>query len=343
MRAVYGSGRSGASRRWLAWLASALIHALGAAILLRGWGARPLVGRQPMPIEIEITQRQEPPPPAGANTAHAPTASAAPHRASEPRRRDSAPPADRPGGAEPERDVPTAAPPDSDLPPAPTTPDLSLGALSPEVRRQLQGPPPDGVIVDQAPAPARRRPSVDEPRVELERHQDAVANVERGRVDPLVYDYLRDARARFQDEATRIAESISVGVDGMVQGWGRGYQQRLRDVHQPDPDQRDQPASGEVPGGRRPDVLGGYDESVRQTSLGAEQRRAEVCLRISPGRETAVALRRASGNRALDQLLLRSFRNAISARPLPPDARDRLACDGAGNSPFHMPPVPMLT
>jgi hypothetical protein len=74
------------------------------------------------------------------------------------------------------------------------------------------------------------------------------------------------------------------------------------------------------------DVLGAYDEARRQADAGAEVRRAEVCLDVAAGRDTAVKLRRSSGNAALDRLTLESFTKAVAARPVPDDARRGLAC-----------------
>ena len=61
-----------------------------------------------------------------------------------------------------------------------------------------------------------------------------------------------------------------------------------------------------------------YDKARRQAEAGAEERRAEVCLDVAAGRETAVVLRRSSGNAALDRLTLESFTKAVAAHPVPP-------------------------
>jgi hypothetical protein len=79
--------------------------------------------------------------------------------------------------------------------------DLSIGALPPSLLRQLAGPARDALSQSRA----KRRFSVDELRVETERQEDAIANVEKGRADPILYDYLRGARRRFETDARRLA------------------------------------------------------------------------------------------------------------------------------------------
>ncbi len=90
-------------------------------------------------------------------------------------------------------------------------------------------------------------------------------------------------------------------------------------------------------------MLGAYDKARRQAEAGAEERRAEVCLDVAAGRETAVVLRRSSGNAALDRLTLESFTKAVAARPVPPDARRSLACYELQISAFRMPPLPVVS
>ena len=83
----------------------------------------------------------------------------------------------------------------------------------------LRGPPPPEGTLRARPG----RPSVDEMRVEMERQQDAVANVDAGRVNPLLYEYLRGARSRFKQDAERLADDLAVGAGDAARGWGRGY------------------------------------------------------------------------------------------------------------------------
>jgi hypothetical protein len=90
-------------------------------------------------------------------------------------------------------------------------------------------------------------------------------------------------------------------------------------------------------------VLGGYNEAQRQAEAGAELRRAEVCLDVAAGRDTGVALRRSSGNAALDRLTLESFTKAVAARPVPDDARRGLACYELQISAYRMPPMPFVS
>jgi hypothetical protein len=222
--------------------------------------------------------------------------------------------------------------------------DLSFGALRDEVKGRVAGPPPPEGTLRARPG----RPSVDEMRVEMERRQDAVANVDKGRVDPLLYDYLRGARSRFIQDAERLANDLAVGAGDTVRGWGRGYLNTVEDVNRgvigarPDaPPEAGGDARNET--SRGADVLGAYGETHRQAAAGAEERSAEVCLDVAAGRETAVSLRRGSGNAALDRLTVESFTKAIAARPVPPDARRGLACYELRISAFRMPPMPFVS
>jgi len=222
--------------------------------------------------------------------------------------------------------------------------DLSFGGLRDEVKGRVAGPPPPEGTLRARPG----RPSVDEMRIEMERQQDAIDNVDKGRVDPLLYDYLRGARARFKQDAERLADELSVGAGDAVRGWGRGYLNTVRDVNRGVIGARTDlpPGSGgdarnEV--SRGADVLGQYGEAHRQAQAGAEERSAEVCLDVAAGRETAVSLRRSSGNAALDHVTVESFTKAIAARPVPPDARRGLACYELRISAFRMPPLPFIS
>jgi hypothetical protein len=91
------------------------------------------------------------------------------------------------------------------------------------------------------------------------------------------------------------------------------------------------------------DVLGAYGEAQRQAEAGAEERRAEICLDVAPGRESSVILRRGSGSGALDRLAVDSFTNAAAARPVPADARRGLACYEVRISANRVPPLPVFS
>jgi hypothetical protein len=221
--------------------------------------------------------------------------------------------------------------------------DLSFGALRDDVKGRFAGPPPEGTLRVRP-----GRPSVDEMRVEMERQQDAVANVDAGRVDPLLYEYLRGARSRFKQDAERLADELSVGAGDAARGWGRGYLNTVRDVNRGVIGARtDRPpeAGGDARNetSRGADVLSQYGEAHRQAQAGAEERSAEVCVDVAAGRETAVSLRRSSGNAALDRLTVESFTKAIAARPVPSDARRGLACYELRISAFRMPPLPFIS
>jgi len=259
--------------------------------------------------------------------------------------------------------APTAAPPESParepatvasdspapapaLPSAPSAPpDLSFRALSPQAQARFAEAGPDAVIASRPGHPGRR--GADELRAEIERAEEAVANVREGRADPLLYDYMRSASARFQKDAETLAKNIPLGPGATVQGWGRGYLKQIDDAHRGlVGDRRDAPreAGGDAPNEPSPhaDVLSAYQEAHRLAAGGAEERHAEVCLEVAPGREPTARLRRGSGSAALDRLALESFSKAAAARPVPPGTPAGLACYELRISAYRFPPVPMF-
>ncbi|HXU00091.1 MAG TPA: hypothetical protein VN903_03825 [Polyangia bacterium] len=221
--------------------------------------------------------------------------------------------------------------------------DLSFGALPDDVKGRFRGAPPPEETLRERPG----RFDVDKLRAALDRDRDAVNNVESGRVDPLLYEYLRGARSRFSDTAKKLAEQIELGPGETMHAWGRGYMQSVQERNSGALGARaDTPREG---GGDTrneispaADVLGQYREAGRQAEVGAEERRAEVCVDVAAGRETKVALRRGSGNAALDKVAVDSFARAVAVRPVPPDARRGLACYELRISAFRMPPLPFV-
>jgi hypothetical protein len=319
------------------------VHALVAVLLLRGGkrAERPVKETETVELDVDLDAPVVPPPPS-----LRPTEKAAERRSSSaPRSRapatspDPSPlPSPRQAGrgeqkGEGEGEHENRAPID-----------LSFGALRDDVKGQFAAKPrPEDVL--------RARPhrlSVDELRADLERRQDAVANVEKGRVDPLMFDYLRGAKARFQQDAKRLADDLAVGGGATVRAWGRGYLNSVDAANRGERGARpDAPREGggdtrneTSPGA---DVLGAYNEATRQAEAGAEERIAEVCLDVAAGRETTVALRRTSGNASLDRLAIESFTKAIAARPVPPDVRGGLACYELRISAYRIPPLPAIS
>jgi hypothetical protein len=333
-------------RGWSAWLGSVLAHALLAALLLLR-ADRPLSpARSPAPpIEIEITDGpRETEPDRNARVGPDDRAAMSPRGAQlRGRARDaSRPTPDRLAASAPDRSSESAAdrPSGTAIDQSPgSVPGLSFRTLSPEVQARLAVSPDDAALVARP-----GKPSVDQLRVERERQEDAVANVSAGRVDPLLYDYLRGARVRFEDEAKEIAEKIPIGAGQALRGWGRGLMQRVEEIHRGDPvaDQvrPDLRADAEK---QRPDLFAAYEESRRQAEAGAEIRRAEICLDVAPGCETTATLRRGSGSVALDRVALDAFARSVSARPVPPDARAGRACYEVRIAAFRVPPAPGLS
>jgi hypothetical protein len=349
---------AGARRGRVAWCLSALAHALAAALLLalsRGRRPAPDQVRGPAPLEFEIAERAlgTPTPRQGSPAARPAPAPVERPRPDKDGRLAARPVTDGTSGPEDTSERDRSAPPDATASaPGPAAragsdrapPDLSLGALSLDARRRLAGPAPEAELR----ATPHLRPSVDELRVEVERQEDAVANVEKGRVDPILFDYLRGARTRFEADARRLAEAIPMGARATMRSWERGYLQRVDEVNRGrgagrGPGQQ----SGLPPRGRGDtpfsDVLGAYDETAGEADAGAEERIAEVCLDVGPGKVAAPSLRRRSGNLALDHLAVDSFARAIAARPVPADTRAGLACFEVRIKAFRMPPVPVLS
>jgi hypothetical protein len=241
-----------------------------------------------------------------------------------------------PAEAEPEAAPTPPSTPERSAPPV--QPDLSIAALAPQSRARL------GAAPDVLEAKPRQRPSVDELRAALEHDQDAVANVERGRVDPVFYDYLRGARARFESEARRLAENIPVGPGAAVRGWSRGYLQRIDEAHRAAAASAGAPAAPDlVPPDSHPDLFRAYGESQSQADAGAEERRVEICLDARAGAEPAPVMQRPSGNAALDRLALDSFARAVAARPASDDKRQLRACYEIAIRAYRMPPLPAIS
>ncbi|HVY38208.1 MAG TPA: hypothetical protein VHM31_09735 [Polyangia bacterium] len=175
-----------------------------------------------------------------------------------------------------------------------------------------------------------------------------MANVEKGRVDPILYDYLRGARRRFEVSARQLADSIPVGPVEMLRSWQGGHQMRIDDLTRGGGVASTSgldPALASAPFSRNqqpaPDLFAAYGEATLQAGEGAEERRAEVCLDMGPGKASAPILRRQSGNAALDHLVVDAFSRAIADRPVPPDVRSGIACYEVRISAFRMPPVPI--
>ncbi len=331
-------------RVWTAWSASALAHALLLAALLWLARARP-TGDRAAPLELDIVVEAPSPDLRTGETALAPAArtgssSAAPAR---PLRRRGVPAGQSAApdiAAVPEIEAApdTGAEPDAASAPA-GQPNLSLDVVPADRRAAIAGPAPD-VVVRAAP---KRRPSVDELRADLERKHSAIANVIDGRVDPLLYDYLRGARTRFEAEARRLADRIALGAGDTVSGWGRGYLKGVADARKPRGGSERGPELADPSVRRRPDLADAYGESERMAKSGAEERRVEICLDVAAGRDTSATIRRGSGNAGLDAVALEAFEKAIAARPVPPDARTGRACYEVLIAAHRAPPLPFVS
>lgn len=200
--------------------------------------------------------------------------------------------------------------------------------------------------------PREPRISVDRLRVTRERDEDAVANVRVGRVDPFLHDYVRDARARFEDGARRIADQLPLDAQKTAETWAHGYAARVAEVNaQAAAARRGARTGSDVREGesyqrlpeRRPDVLGAYGEADRAAEAGSIERHVTVCLTVAPGHDATVAVKRESRDPALDQLAREAFARAVVARPVPADAHPATACYDLRIRAFRMPPLPVLS
>jgi hypothetical protein len=330
---------------------SALVHLIALLALFRGLRHHPPPGpapQLPAPADLEISLLEPPKPPV------APIEPSAPEPANPPReghRRSTPAPTSGPRtpGPAPEASapVPETRPAQPSGTPAPRSGpiDLSFDVLAGDAKRRAAGEGhPDEALEQRLvpqPEPSGHGRGADDLRADAERRADAVANVELGRANPQLYDYLRAARDRLEDEATHLAENLPLGPKESTKGWGRGYLKRLDEIHQGRA--RDLPESPDDAFDRRPDILGGYNEAEHQARSGAEERTAEVCLGVTPGHPVVVTLQRSSKLAALDKLAVDSFRAAGDARPVATDVRTGVACYRVRISAFRMPPVPSLS
>jgi hypothetical protein len=314
--------------------ASAVLHAVCLVIVLRLLPDRPLpprgVGPPIAAIEFSFSEAS---PRERANAARPEEPPPLPHRVG-------VGTVDRPPPRTQE-----AEPAEAEAPRVARPIDLSFEGLGDGAKQRAAAPPDSGAIdplLLPPPESLGRRRSPAELHAEAERQTDAVENVRAGRAHPLLYDYLRNARELLTPEATRIADSLPLGPALAAKGWWRGYLGRLAEVnrgHTIDPPRGPE----EEVGGRRPDVLGAYNEMERQAKSGAEERTAEVCLGVAPSQAVVVTLKRSSGNAALDRLAIDSFHSASLARPVVADIRPGLACYLVRISTYRMPPLPSLS
>jgi hypothetical protein len=316
------------------------LHALLAALLLVVRAPRPPPEQPPeaAPATVDMEIAPSPAPSAPTERAVTPQSPPAP-RVPAPRPPRAANPAPTQPRAE-ALPAPPAPPSTRGGSAAPAHPDLSIAALAPEARERVGAAADATGVIEAKP---RTRPSVDELRATLEHAQDAVANVERGRVDPILYDYLRGARARFESEAHRLAENIPVGPSAAVRGWSRGYLQRVDEAHRAAAASAGPPSEPDLaPPDSHPDLFRAYGESQTQADAGAEERSVEICLEMRAGGAPVPVLQRPSGNAALDRVALDSFEHAVAARPVSDDKRRARACYDITIRAYRMPPLPMV-
>lgn len=233
----------------------------------------------------------------------------------------------------------------ADSRPAPTGIDLSFEGLAATAKLRALPSAREDPLLHPSPTSARSRRSVGDLTAENLRQTAAEENVRRGRAHPLLFEYLRAARARLEPEATLLAEALPLGPALSMQGWGRGFLARVAEVSRKAAglEPPDSTSSDPISGGRRPDLFPAYNEAARQAAAGAAQRAAEICLGVAPDRPVVVTLHRSSGHTALDQLAVDSFQKAASARPMAADVRPGLACYQVRISAFRVLPLPSVS
>ena len=226
-----------------------------------------------------------------------------------------------------------------------TQPDLSFNGLGDAAKQRVAAVPNpqedlERLLVPPPEVTGRRR-TLSEALASAERRADAVDNVRVGRAHPLHFEYLRHARGLIVAEADRLGDQLRLDAHDTLEGWARGYLDRIREVNRNAG--RDAPTSRDVIGGQRPDVLGAFNEAEVQAASGAARRAAHVCLGVAPNHPVVVTLRRSSGIERLDQIAIASFQSATTARPMASDVRAGLACYRVGISAYRMPPLPTLS
>ena len=337
--------RSRRSRGWVAIGSSVLLHVCAGLLLIGIVRGRRSATAPPSPpaVEIEVSVFET----EGRSDAetHIPRP---PPSAPRPRHVRHQPSGGSPSPAQSEgAEVPTprSQTPETTAADVHRPPDLSFNGLAEAAKQRVAAVPNpledlERLLVP-APEPTGKWRALTEVRAAAEREAGAVENVRRGRAHPLHFDYLRYARELIAAEAERAGDQLSLGASETLEGWARGYLDRLREVSQAGA--TDMPRLGDETGGHRPDVLGAINEAEIQAAAGAARRVAHVCLGVAPDHPVVVTLRRSSGNERLDQIAMASFRSAATARPLDSDVRPGLACYLVGVSAYRMPPLPALS
>jgi hypothetical protein len=256
------------------------------------------------------------------------------------------PPATR--GSESARRRPTPAAPAPPAPSAPPPADEATGAIPGDPAGPLRMRQPellldqgavdrltrDGVIAGPRLEPGvatgrKRGPSFGDKLAAMLRQDEARGNVERGKVHPQVYDYLRGAQRLFQPDLNTVYRNPSAPntVGRTVDQWARGAAgtRYLRD-----------------PGRGLPaDQFAGYNAATRATADAAAMT-CLICLVIRPGESPRVELAASSGSREVDRAATEALGRTAGRRPGDGDLRPQRSCYRFSVSLTRAMPAPVV-
>jgi len=209
--------------------------------------------------------------------------------------------------------------------------------------------PPDPTA---APAVAERAgsPRFSDRLAALRRRDEARTNVVKGKVDPQIYDFLRDAQNGFAP--SRLALDRDRRAPNTV---GRTLKQWFGGLLRPHGDAEDQRQWAPDQQGRQhaPDVMnkdsraalrrmGGYLGLARGESAAAQPMECLVCVVVRANRAPEVVLDGSSGNAELDKAAVQSLERATRTRTVETYVRPQRSCYRFRATVQRVPPVPVI-
>jgi hypothetical protein len=337
---------------------SVLAHG-AAALLLTRLGplqGRPLPAEEP-PVEVELldepTLRPPAPPPEPAPSARppAPTRQATPPAPRPAREPAPARPAREPTPARPARE-PTPAQPAREPAPAPAE---TASALRPRPRltlamdyRAVDRLTQQGVLEKPQgaapPPPAPSGGSTFSQRLAARVRQDgARRNVEKGKVHPQVFDFMRDARKVFAPDpgTVDLDPRTPNSVKNSLKQWGGGLREAYRSWRRVLDNQRARRRDDDPDRRNVPDILEHYNRILEGNQRGAEAIASQVCLVLEPGAEPRVELGESSRNAEVDGAAVDALARAARRRQPEADLRKQRACYRFAVKVVRVPPLPV--
>jgi hypothetical protein len=326
--------RSAGRRRTFALATSVAVHA-AALLLLLGPAAPPPVPPDAEPIAVEFID--SPPAPAVAppepSTPSAPGSGPAP-----PRRRPPAAPSGPRGGATAEATPEPGGTLGMRFPPASLL--LDHDAVDRLTRDGvIDGPQlPPGL-----PTKRPRGPGFSQRLAARVRDDAARDNVERGKVHPQAYDYMRGAQRLFRPDPevmyrdqrapNTVGRSLKLWAKGaynMVRPWQTVEEldrtRWARDPHRQGPD----------------DMFKAHNGWIKGTEQAAQPMACLICLVIRPGETPRIELAASSGNKEVDRAAVEALERTAERRPTDPDVRNQRSCYRFTVTIIRIPPVPIV-